>query len=188
MSRRSVALIRRRSRACARAAATFTGRPHMRDKGGHRVPLPAWRSHAEGLASPTLWLALCVAQQCRDGGEGKLDASVLLRLRHMASRSGEGLAAKGHRSNVRKSQLARTATCLREASGPEKIGCHESRDEEHGCLCCARARDAAIAGSRGRGNDMNANAEAQTPIWQLVLRSPLFRLIVLGAAMLQFMG
>lgn len=35
---------------------------------------------------------------------------------------------------------------------------------------------------------MNANAEAQTPIWQLVLRSPLFRLIVLGAAMLQFMG
>jgi hypothetical protein len=35
---------------------------------------------------------------------------------------------------------------------------------------------------------MNANAEARTPIWQLVLRSPLFRLIVLGAAMLQFMG
>lgn len=35
---------------------------------------------------------------------------------------------------------------------------------------------------------MNANAEARTLIWQLVLRSPLFRLIVLGAAMLQFMG
>ena len=35
---------------------------------------------------------------------------------------------------------------------------------------------------------MNTSAEAQTALWQRVLRSPLLRLIVLGAAMLQFMG
>lgn len=35
---------------------------------------------------------------------------------------------------------------------------------------------------------MNTSAEAQAALWQRVLRSPLLRLIVLGAAMLQFMG
>ncbi len=35
---------------------------------------------------------------------------------------------------------------------------------------------------------MNASAEVQPALWQRVLRSPLLRLIVLGAAMLQFMG
>lgn len=35
---------------------------------------------------------------------------------------------------------------------------------------------------------MKTSAEAQTALWQRVLRSPLLRLIVLGAAMLQFMG
>lgn len=35
---------------------------------------------------------------------------------------------------------------------------------------------------------MTTSAEAQSALWQRVLRSPLLRLIVLGAAMLQFMG
>lgn len=35
---------------------------------------------------------------------------------------------------------------------------------------------------------MNTSPEAQTALWQSVLQSPLLRLIVLGAAMLQFMG
>ena len=35
---------------------------------------------------------------------------------------------------------------------------------------------------------MNTSADAQLALWQRVLRSPLLRLIVLGAAMLQFMG
>lgn len=35
---------------------------------------------------------------------------------------------------------------------------------------------------------MNTSAEAQTAFWQRVLRSPLLRLIVLGAVMFQFMG
>jgi membrane protease YdiL (CAAX protease family) len=35
---------------------------------------------------------------------------------------------------------------------------------------------------------MNTSAESEASFWQRVLRSPLIRLIVLGAAMLQFMG
>jgi uncharacterized protein len=35
---------------------------------------------------------------------------------------------------------------------------------------------------------MNTSTEAKSALWQRVLQSPLFRLIVLGAAMLQFMG
>lgn len=35
---------------------------------------------------------------------------------------------------------------------------------------------------------MNTSAVAQSALWQRILRSPLLRLIVLGAAMLQFMG